>query len=89
MHPLALLGPVANYFFLRFVSGDPENEASQEQRYAKESEKKHGQFLEYKSTKNSFWPQPEEFNNPWTWRVAAAGVAGFALERGFRSYIHR
>jgi hypothetical protein len=42
MHPLALLGPVANYIFLRFVGGDAENEASEEQRYVKESEKKRG-----------------------------------------------
>ncbi|KAE8454652.1 hypothetical protein EG329_000275 [Mollisiaceae sp. DMI_Dod_QoI] len=88
MHPLALLGPVANYAFLRFIGGDAENETSQEQRYVKENNKKHGQFMEYKRTKNSFWPGPEEVSNPWTWTVIGAGVAGLALEKGFRSYLH-
>ena len=88
MHPLALLGPVANYAFLRFVGGDAENEAAEEQRYVKESQKKYAQLLEYKSQRNSFWPKAEEVRNPWTWAVVAAGVGGFALERGFRSYLH-
>ncbi|KUJ09472.1 DUF1295-domain-containing protein [Mollisia scopiformis] len=89
MHPLALLGPVANYAFLRFAGGDAENETSQEQRYVKESQKKHGQLLEYKRTKNSFWPKPEEISNPWTWTVMGAGVVGLVLEKGVRSYLHR
>jgi steroid 5-alpha reductase family enzyme len=88
MHPLALLAPVANYVFLRYVGGDAENETSQEHRYVKESHKKHGQFEEYKRDKNSFWPKPKEATNPWTWAVLGAGVAGVALERGFRSYLH-
>lgn len=89
IHPLALLGPVANYVFLRFVGGDAENETAQEQRYVKESHRKHGQFEEYKREKNSFWPKPDEATNPWTWAVLGAGIAGVALERGFRSYLHR
>lgn len=89
MHPLALLGPVANYVFLRFVGGDSENERAQEQGYVKENPKKYAQLQEYKRETNSFWPKAEEVRNPWTWAVVAAGVGGFALERGFRSYIHK
>lgn len=88
MHPLALVGPVANYVFLRYVGGAAQNEATQEQQYEKDSPKKFEQFSEYKRTTNPFWPKPEEVNNPWTWWVVGAGVVGFALERGFRSYIH-
>lgn len=32
-HPLALLGTLANYIFLRAIGGDKENEANREERY--------------------------------------------------------
>jgi hypothetical protein len=32
-HPLVVIGPVANYVFLRYVGGDRENEANQKERY--------------------------------------------------------
>ena len=89
MHPLALLGPVANYFFLRFVGGDAEDDQAQEQEYVNMDPKKHAQLLEYKKQTNSVWPKAKEVNNPWTWAVVAAGVGGFALERGFRGYLNR
>lgn len=89
MHPLALLGPVANYVFLRFVGGDSENETAEEESYERQSQKKHTQLSEYKQQNNSFWPKPEEVHNPWTWAVVAAGVGGFVLERGFRGYLQR
>ncbi len=38
--PIELLGPIANYIFLRYVGGDKENEASQGQQYAKEDSNK-------------------------------------------------
>lgn len=89
MHPLALLGPVANYVFLRSFEGDAENERAQEQGYVKKNPTKYAQLQEYKRETNSFWPKPEEIRNPWTWAVVAAGFGGFVLERGFRSYIHK
>jgi hypothetical protein len=88
MHPLALLGPVANYVYLRYVGDDAENETAEEQRYVKESQRKHGQLIEYKQIKNSFWPRPEEINNPWTWKIVGAGIVGLALEKGIRRYLH-
>jgi hypothetical protein len=91
MHPLAILGPVANYAFLRFsvVGGDAESGRAKEQGFGKENPAKHAQLLEYKREKNSFWPKAEEVRNPWTWAVVAAGVGGFVLERGFRSYVQK
>jgi len=84
LHPLALLGPVANYMFLRCVGGDKENEANQSMRYLKEDEKKYGQWVEYTRQKNSFWPKVDELFNPWLWKVLAAGVTGVILESGIR-----
>ncbi|KAK9422218.1 hypothetical protein SUNI508_04897 [Seiridium unicorne] len=81
LHPLAALGPVVNYVFLRAVGGDKENEASQEARYAKESPLKHQELQEYKRTKNSFWPSLNEVSNKWLWAVVAAGAGGVALEQ--------
>ncbi|KAI1077835.1 DUF1295-domain-containing protein [Whalleya microplaca] len=87
LHPLVLLGPVANYLFLRFISGDKENEANQESRYSKENPVKYQQLQEYKQTKNSFWPTLHEVNNKWLWIVTAAGAGGAILERSLRSYL--
>ncbi|KAL0943330.1 DUF1295 domain protein [Colletotrichum truncatum] len=82
LHPLAALGPIFNYILLRYLGGDKENEASQEERYAKENPLKFQQLQEYKRTKNSFWPSFSEYNNKWVWTVAAAGAVGVAVERG-------
>ncbi|KAL4757626.1 DUF1295 domain protein [Aspergillus foveolatus] len=84
-HPLAALGPITNYVFLRFVGGDRENEQTQAERYAKEDPIKAQQFAEYRSEKNSFWPSIKELSNKWTWAVALAGAGGVVLERGLRS----
>lgn len=86
MHPLALLGPVANYVFLRYVGGDKENEANQEQRYFKDKSPKYAQLQDYKANKNSFWPDVSELQNPWFLATAAVGVSGFVLERGFGGF---
>jgi hypothetical protein len=88
MHPLALLGPVANYFFLRFGGGDVDNETFQEEKYKTEDPKKYAQLQEYRQQKGSFWPKPEEIYNPWTWVVVSAGLSGFVLERVCRGYLH-
>ncbi|KAK6078377.1 DUF1295 domain-containing protein [Seiridium cupressi] len=87
LHPLAALGPVVNYVFLRAVGGDKENEASQEARYAKESPLKHQELQEYKRTKNSFWPSLNEVSNKWLWAVVAAGAGGVALEQSLNSVV--
>ena len=68
-HPLAALGPIVNYVFLRFVGGDRENEQSQAERYAKEDPVKALQFQDYQREKNSFWPDLKEASNKWTWIV--------------------
>ncbi|RYO91079.1 hypothetical protein DL766_003357 [Monosporascus sp. MC13-8B] len=85
LHPLAGLGPLANYAFLRFVGGDKENEESQEKRYVKENPLKLQQLREYRREKNSFWPSPREASNSWTWIVLGAGAGGVLLERGLRA----
>ncbi|KAK8200551.1 hypothetical protein IWZ00DRAFT_49112 [Phyllosticta capitalensis] len=87
MHPLALLAPVANYAFLRFVGGDKENEASQAERYAKSNPFKYQQLQAYRMDKNSFWPSLDELKNKWTWAVLAVGAGGAILERGARAYL--
>ncbi|KAK6212125.1 DUF1295 domain protein [Colletotrichum tabaci] len=86
LHPLAALGPVFNYFILRYLGGDKENEASQEERYAKENPLKFQQLQEYKRDKNSFWPSLSEYDNKWVLTVAAVGAAGVVVERGLLAY---
>jgi steroid 5-alpha reductase family enzyme len=86
-HPLAALGPIANYIFLRFISGDRENEQTQAERYEKEDPLKAVEFRQYREEKNSFWPNVREVGNKWSWVVIAAGVAGVVLERGVRSVL--
>ncbi|KAF2210697.1 hypothetical protein CERZMDRAFT_113226 [Cercospora zeae-maydis SCOH1-5] len=73
-----LLGPAANYFFLRWIGGDRENEASQAERYSKDSKSKSAQFELYQLQKHSFWPSVFEIANPWTWLVSGIGAAGAA-----------
>lgn len=83
--PVELLGPIANYVFLRYFGGDKENEASQEERYKKEDPTKMAQLNDYREAKNSFWPGVEELKNQWTWIVVGASAVGVALEQGLRS----
>lgn len=85
LHPIVLLGPLANYAFLRYVGGDAQNEASQAERYAKTSPAKAQEFAEYRQSKNSFWPNVQEATNPWTLAVLGVGAAGLALERVART----
>jgi hypothetical protein len=80
-NPLTLLSPLTNWFFLRHIGGDKENEASQEQRYRAEAPEKLAALEEFKQEKNSFWPGIAEVTNKWTWVVAGLGVGGVALER--------
>ncbi|KAL4807945.1 hypothetical protein BDV18DRAFT_136419 [Aspergillus unguis] len=84
-HPLAAVGPIANYIFLRFIGGDRENEQTQEERYKTEDPLKAAEFGEYRNQKNSFWPSVKEACNKWSWVVVGAGAAGVVLERAVRS----
>lgn len=87
LHPLALLGPVANYAFLRYIGGAAELEQHQVDKYQKEDPGKFEQLKEYKQQKNSFWPKVEEFGNSWTWIVLGVGAASVAVERGLRQLL--
>ncbi|KAL7418690.1 hypothetical protein Q5752_006373 [Cryptotrichosporon argae] len=83
-NPLTLLGPLTNWFFLRFVSGDHENERSQTDRYSRENPEKKQELDNYRWDKNAFWPGFSEITNAWTWVVLGAGVGGVFLERAVR-----
>lgn len=82
-----ILGPAANYFFLRWIGGDRENEASQVERYAQEDKQKHTQLELYQLQKHSFWPSVFELGNPWLWVVAGIGAVGAATESLYESRI--
>ncbi|KAI9372315.1 hypothetical protein BJX61DRAFT_552956 [Aspergillus egyptiacus] len=84
-HPLAALGPIVNYVFLRFIGGDRQNEQSQEERYTKDEPRKAAEFQQYREEKNSFWPNARELCNKWSWTVLLAGAGGVLLEQGVRS----
>lgn len=86
LHPITLLGPAANYVFLRYVGGDAQNEAYQEKQYSKTNSVKASEFALYKQSKNSFWPKIQEGANPWTLAVLGAGAAGLVTERIFRQF---
>ncbi|KAH9826645.1 DUF1295-domain-containing protein [Teratosphaeria destructans] len=74
--PWMLLGPVANYAFLRFIGGDKENEASQLERYSAQNPKKYAQLRSWQQTENSFWPSLVQVANPWTIAVVGVGALG-------------
>jgi hypothetical protein len=83
-HPIALVSPIANYIFLRYLGGDKENEASQLERYKVEDETKYEQFQLYKRDKNAFWPSVREVTNGWVWAIAGWGLFGVGVERVVR-----
>ncbi|KDQ55807.1 hypothetical protein JAAARDRAFT_37230 [Jaapia argillacea MUCL 33604] len=81
-HPLFFLGPLFNYIFLRYMSGDRETESYQQKRYEETSDfVKLQSFSDYRAEKNAFWPRSEELRNSWSWIVVALGVTGVGLER--------
>lgn len=86
-HPALFVSPAANYLFLRFVGGDKQNEAGQEERYSEFDPTKDAQLKEYRKTKNAFWPSFGEFTNAWTWAVLGAGALGVAVEKGLRTVV--
>jgi len=85
MHPIVLAGPLVNYFFLRFIGGDKENEANQEERYAKNDPLKAQELENYKQEKNSFWPSVNEIQNKWSWVVIAIGAGAVVVEQTLRT----
>jgi hypothetical protein len=82
--PIMLLGPLANYLFLRFVGRDKENEESQKKRYSSEDMAKTVEFDRYRQERNAFWPDVSQIYNRWTWVVLGCGVAGAVMERVVR-----
>jgi hypothetical protein len=85
-NPLVLLGPIANYLYLRIVGGDKQNEASQEARYKEQDPHKYEQLQAWRREKNSFWPNLSELANPWTWAVVGSGLVGVVLEEVIRGW---
>ncbi|CAP79856.1 hypothetical protein EN45_087210 [Penicillium chrysogenum] len=83
-NPVVILGPLANYLFLRFVGGDKQTEASQEERYKSQDPHKHEQLQQWQREKNSFWPGLRDLVNPWALAVAGCGFIGVVIEEGFR-----
>ncbi|KAK0621884.1 hypothetical protein B0T17DRAFT_618270 [Bombardia bombarda] len=79
--PIELLGPIANYLFLRFVGGDKENEYNQARRYSAENVTKKVDFDRYRREENSFWPDFNHLSSKWTWMVLGCGAAGATAER--------
>jgi len=80
--PVELLGPLANYLFLRYFGGDKENEANQTRRYSMSDPEKMQQLEQFRSEKNSFWPAAKELGNKWLWAVLGCGALGVAIEEG-------
>lgn len=82
LHPLTILGPLANYAFLRYIGGDKENESSQESRYARDNREKYDQLKAYQREKNSFWPAPGDVvGNVWGVGLVVGGAAVALAER--------
>lgn len=84
-NPIVLLGPLANYMFLRCVGGDRQTEASQDERYSVEDPNKYKQLMEWRCQNNSFWPTLRDLTNPWALAVAACGLIGVFVEETVRT----
>jgi steroid 5-alpha reductase family enzyme len=82
--PVELLGPIANYAFLRYFGGDAQKEKSQTRRYSASHPEKFAELEQFREDKNSFWPRVEELKNRWLWRVMGIGAAGVLVEEGLR-----
>jgi hypothetical protein len=84
--PIELLGPLANYAFLRYFGGDKENVTNQEELYERADPRKEQELMEWRKEKNLFWPQMREFRNKWTWIVVGCGALGVVIEEGVRTF---
>jgi hypothetical protein len=86
--PIELLGPIANYGFLRFFGGDAEKERSQERRYSASQPDKMAELQKFRADKNAFWPSMDELSNTWLWTVLGVGGLGIAVEQALRASVH-
>lgn len=86
--PIELLGPLANYGFLRFFGGDAQKEKSQERRYSASHPQKMAELEKFRADKNAFWPSADELNNKWLWTVLGVGGAGIVVEQTLRALLH-
>lgn len=83
--PIELLGPIANYCFLRFFGGDKEKEQHQERRYSASQPDKFAELQKFRADKNAFWPSMDELSNKWLWTVLGIGGLGIAVEQTLRT----
>jgi len=84
--PIELLGPAANYAFLRFFGGDAEKEKHQERRYSASQPEKFRELEKFRADKNAFWPSMDELSNKWLWTVLGLGGLGVAVEQTLRAF---
>ncbi|CAA9964826.1 DUF1295 domain containing protein [Pyrenophora teres f. maculata] len=84
--PIELLGPAANYAFLRFFGGDAEKEKHQERRYSASHPDKFRELEKFRADKNAFWPSVDELSNKWLWTVLGVGGLGVAVEQTLRAF---
>jgi hypothetical protein len=82
--PVELLGPIANYAFLRYFGGDAEKEKGQQRRYSASQPEKFAELEKFRKDKNSFWPRTEELKNTWLWTVVGVGALGIVVEETLR-----
>lgn len=83
--PIELLGPLANYLYLRFYGGDSQKERYQTRRYSASQPEKFAELERFRSEKNAFWPAVKDLSNKWLWTVIGIGGAGIAIEEAFRT----
>lgn len=83
--PIELLGPIANYCFLRFFGGDKQKEKSQVRRYSASQPDKFAELQKFRADKNAFWPSMDELSNKWLWTVLGIGGLGIAVEQTLRT----
>jgi hypothetical protein len=84
-NPIVLLGPLANYVFLRLVGGDKVTEKSQAKRYREQNPHKYEQLRSWRGEKNSFWPSLRDLTSPWALVVVGCGLIGVVAEEVVRS----
>lgn len=85
--PIELLGPIANYCYLRFFGGTIQKERHQVRRYSASQPDKFAELQKFRADKNAFWPSMDELNNQWLWTVLGVGAAGIAVEEGLRALL--
>lgn len=85
--PIELIGPIANYLYLRYLGGDKVTEHHQERRYSVALPDKAADLEQYRSEKNSFWPRFEELQNEYLWITVGAGAAVALVEQAIHRYL--